>query len=171
MGTMKAKKATKETPKRERGKPRAYTPEGILAKFSEYVKWVHDNPVLINKVSAGAIVQVPTQRPMTVTGFCRFAEISLHTFLDYEVHADYAHTLTRIRATIEEDQLTGAITGLYEQAIVARVLRLAERQDVTTNGKTLPAQSAAINVTLDPEAAKIIQSIGSMPTTANSESK
>ena len=37
---------------RKVGRPRAYTPEALEAKFEEYVEWVKANPVYINKVSA-----------------------------------------------------------------------------------------------------------------------
>ena len=40
---------------RKVGRPRAYTPEALEAKFEEYVEWVKANPVYINKVSAGEI--------------------------------------------------------------------------------------------------------------------
>ena len=54
------------------------------------------------------------------------------------------------------------MAGIYDSNIVSRVLRLADRQDVTTNGKAITAPSQPISVVLDPEAAKIIQSIGKM---------
>lgn len=41
-------------------------------------------------------------------------------------------------------------------------LHLADSQDVTTNGKAITAATQPISVVLDPEAAKIIQSIGKM---------
>lgn len=69
---------------RKVGRPRAYTPEALEAKFEEYVEWVKANPVYINKVSAGEIIAVPTQRPLTLVGFCQFAKISKDTFRRYE---------------------------------------------------------------------------------------
>ena len=44
------------TPNKKVGRPRAYTPEALDAKFEEYVEWVKANPVYINKVSAGEII-------------------------------------------------------------------------------------------------------------------
>ena len=35
------------------GRPRAYTPEALEAKFEEYVEWVKANPRYSNKASAG----------------------------------------------------------------------------------------------------------------------
>lgn len=51
-------------------------------------------------------------------------------------------------------------TVFSNSGIIARVLHLADRQDVTTNGKEITTATQPISVVLDPEAAKIIQSIG-----------
>ena len=69
---------------RKVGRPRAYTPEALEAKFEEYVEWAKENPVYINKVSAGKIIPVSTQRPLTLVGFCRFAGFSRQNFYEYE---------------------------------------------------------------------------------------
>lgn len=148
------------TPNKKVGRPRAYTPEALEAKFEEYVEWVKANPVYINKVSAGEIIPVPTQRPLTLVGFCQFARISKDTFRRYE--DEFCDLLTHVRVAIEADQLEGALCGQYDSGIVARVLHLADRQDVTTNGKAITASTQPISVVLDTEAAKIIQSIGKM---------
>ncbi len=141
------------------GRPRAYTPEALEAKFEEYVEWVKAHPVYINKVSAGEIIAVPTQRPLTLVGFCQFAKISKDTFRRYE--DEFCDLLTHVRVAIEADQLEGALCGQYDSGIVARVLHLADRQDVTTNGKDIQ-QAPAISFTVDEAAASIIQSIGKM---------
>ena len=141
------------------GRPRAYTPEALEAKFEEYVEWVKANPVYINKVSAGEIIAVPTQRPLTLVGFCQFAKISKDTFRRYE--DEFCDLLTHVRVAIEADQLEGALCGQYDSGIVARVLHLADRQDVTTNGKDIK-QTPAVTFTVDEAAASIIQSIGKM---------
>ena len=135
---------------RKVGRPRAYTPEALEAKFEEYVEWVKANPVYINKVSAGEIIPVPTQRPLTLVGFCQFAKISRQNFYEYESREEFS----------EADQLEGALCGQYDSGIVDRDLSLADRQDVTTNGKEITTATQPISVVLDPEAAKIIQSIG-----------
>ena len=140
---------------RKVGRPRAYTPEALEAKFEEYVEWVKANPV-----SAGEIIPVPTQRPLTLVGFCQFAKISRQNFYEYESREEFSDILTCVREAIEADQLEGALCGQYDSGIVARVLHLADRQDVTTNGKEITTATQPISVVLDPEAAKIIQSIG-----------
>ena len=147
------------TPNKRVGRPRAYTPEALDAKFEEYVEWVKANPVYIKKVSAGEIIPVPTQRPLTLVGFCQFAGISRQNFYEYESREEFSDILTCVRVAIEADQLEGAMVGQYNPNIVARVLHLADRQDVTTNGKDIQ-QVSAISFTVDEAAASIIQSIG-----------
>ena len=120
------------------------------------------NPRYSNKASAGEIIAVPTQRPLTLVGFCQFAKISRQNFYEYESREEFSDLLTHVRVAIEADQLEGALCGQYDSGIVARVLHLADRQDVTTNGKAITAATQPISVVLDPEAAKIIQSIGKM---------
>ena len=78
---------------RKVGRPRAYTPEALEAKFEEYVEWVKANPVYINKVSAGEIIPVPTQRPLTLVGFCQFAKISRQNFYEYESREEFSDIL------------------------------------------------------------------------------
>ena len=75
-------------------------------------------------------------------------------------YEEFSDILTCVREAIEADQLEGALCGQYDSGIVARVLHLADRQDVTTNGKEITTATQPISVVLDPEAAKIIQSIG-----------
>ena len=90
------------TPNKKVGRPRAYTPEALEAKFEEYVEWVKANPRYSNKASAGEIIAVPTQRPLTLVGFCQFAKISKDTFRRYE--DEFCDLLTHVRVAIEADQ-------------------------------------------------------------------
>lgn len=145
---------------RKAGRPMKYTPEALNIKFEEYRIWAKQNPAYLNKVSAGQIISVPTERPLTIVGFCNYAGISKDTFRNYEQQEEFFDLLTRVRGAIEADQLEGALVGIYDAGIVARVLHLADRQDVTTNGKSIQQAAAPISVSLDADAAKIIRSIG-----------
>lgn len=142
------------------GRPRKFTPERFEEVFEEYKKWAKETPIRVNRVSAGQTVSVPCERPLTLTGFCLFAGISRSSFHNYEAQEEFSFLLTFIREYIEGDQLRGAMVGMYESAIVTRVLRLADRQDITTNGNEIHPSGPAISVTLDAAAASIIQSIG-----------
>lgn len=146
--------------KHKMGRPRAYTPEALEAKFKEYVEWAKKHPLSINKVSAGEIIPVPTERPLTLVGFCVFADIVENTFREYERQEEFLSVTTRARTAFANSQIEGALIGAYNPNIVARLQGLADRQDVTTNGKEITTAAQPISVVLNPEAAKIIQSIG-----------
>lgn len=159
----KEPKTIKNKTTRKVGRPRAYTPEALEAKFEEYVEWVKANPRYSNKVLAdGSIIPVPIERPLTLSSFAVFAGIIPETFREYEKQDEFSAVCARVRARIESDQLEGAMCEQFNPSIASRVLHLADRQDVTTNGKEITAPSQPISVVLDPEAAKIIQSIGKM---------
>ena len=144
------------------GRPRAYTPEALEAKFEEYVEWVKANPRYSNKVLAdGSVIPVPYERPLTLSGFAVFAGIIPETFREYEKLDEFSVVCARVRARIESDQLEGAMCEQYNPTIASRVLHLADRQDVTTNGKEIK-QTPAVTFTVDEAAASIIQSIGKM---------
>ena len=73
-------------PARKVGRPRAYTPEALEAKFEEYVEWVKANPRYSNRVLAdGSVIPVPYERPLTLVGFCVFAEIVENTLYLIEI--------------------------------------------------------------------------------------
>lgn len=153
------KNTTDSKPTRKVGRPRAYTPEALETKFEEYVGWAKANPIHINKVSAGEIIAVPTERPLTLVGFCVFADIVENTFREYERLAEFLSVTTRARTAFANSQIEGALIGAYNPNIVARLQGLADRQDVTTNGKEI-TQAPAVTFTVDEAAASIIQSIG-----------
>ena len=95
-----------------------------------------------------------------IGGILPICEDQQANFYEYESREEFSDILTCVREAIEADQLEGALCGQYDSGIVARVLHLADRQDVTTNGKEITTATQPISVVLDPEAAKIIQSIG-----------
>lgn len=72
-----------------------------------------------------------------------------------------------MREEIEADQLSGAIAGIYDSGVITRVLKLADKQDITTNGESINKPRETVQVILDPEAASIIQSIGKQSTNEN----
>ena len=155
----KTKAHNPNKPIRKVGRPRSYTPEALEARFEEYVSWAKANPICINKVSGGEIIPVPTERPLSLTGFCVFADIVENTFRDYEKLEEFSSITTRARTTFANSQIEGALVGAFNPNIVARLQGLAERQDVTTNGKEIK-QTPVVAFTVDADAASIIQSIG-----------
>ena len=105
-------------------------------------------------------ITVPLERPLTLAGFCIYAGIIPDTFRNLEQKDDFFGVCARVRAKIEADQLEGALCEQFNPTIASRVLKLADRTDVTTNGRPIQQTVTPVSVILDAEAAKIIQSIG-----------
>ena len=105
-------------------------------------------------------ITVPLERPLTLAGFCIYTGIVPETFRNLEQTEEFFGARARVRARIEADQLEGALCEQFNPTIASRVLKLADRTDVTTNGKPIQPSVAPVSVTLDAEAAKIIQPIG-----------
>lgn len=157
---VKPRTQTANAPSSKGGRPRAYTPEALEAKFEEYVEWAKSNPLKKQVASKAGPMDLGIQQPLTIVAFCVFAGISRETFYTYEDKPEFSDIIARARATIEANQLTGAMAGIYDAGIVARVLQLTDRHDVTTDGKEIMPAAPAITFTVDEAAASIIQSIG-----------
>lgn len=144
------------------GRPMKYTPETLEDKFEEYAKWAKKNPRYTHRaLPNGKIVRVPLERPLTLAGFCIYAGIIPNTFRNLEQREEFLSVCAYVRAKIETDQMEGAMCEQFNPTIASRVLHLADRQDITTNGKEIQQQTAVVpTVVLDAEAAKVIQSIG-----------
>lgn len=157
----KPRTQTANAPSGKGGRPRAYTPEALEAKFEEYVEWAKANPRYNNRVlSDGSIIAIPTERPLTLSSFAVFAQIVPRTFREYEKLDEFSLVCARVRAKIESDQMEGAMCEQYNPTIASRVLQLTDRHDVTTDGKEIMPATPAITFTVDEAAASIIQSIG-----------
>lgn len=154
-------------PTRKVGRPCVYTPEALEVKFEEYANWTKNNPIIKQVPTKHGLVDLELQRPKTIVGFCVYAGILRDTFFDYGKREEFFYIIARVREEIEADQLSGAIAGIYDSGVITRVLKLADKQDITTNGESINKPRETVQVILDPEAASIIQSIGKQSTNEN----
>lgn len=122
--------------RKKHGKEKKYTPSELWEGFLAYMQWVADNPWLQNQVlqKVGQIIKVPTERPMTILGFCLHIDIARQTFENYEKESDYLDIITRIRDTIYTQKFEGAAVGAFNANIIARELGLADKQQTEHSG-------------------------------------
>ncbi|MFV0332410.1 MAG: terminase small subunit [Dysgonomonas sp.] len=124
------------------------TPDKLLEEAYNYFDWCKSNPfhkreVLKGGIRAGEIVEVDIDRPYTIEGLCVYAGISVQTFFNYEQRNDFFEVVTHIREVIRQNQLEGAIVEAYSPNIVARLLGLSDKKEITgQDGKEL-----VINIT------------------------
>jgi hypothetical protein len=117
------------------GKPPSYEPVPLWDKFRDYVINSQDNPWHKNEAvksgdNVGMIIKVPTERPLTIQGFCIFAEISSQTFYNYEKDKAYVEITARIRDIIYSQKFEGAAVGVFNANIIARDLGLSDKSEV-----------------------------------------
>lgn len=135
------------------------TSEELLEKAYKYFNWCEENPWIKNEaiksgIGAGQIVGIPTSRPYTIVGFCVYCGISEDTFALYSKRNDFIGVVTHIREVIRQNQLEGACVGAYSPNIVARLLGLADKQELTG----ADGQGLVINVT-SPKAKKQLEEL------------
>lgn len=119
------------------GRPKAYQPDELWEKALEYFEWTENNPWYKNEAvkggdSVGTIIQVPTSRPFTQTGFCVFAGISMTTFENYAQNQEFVGVTTRIREIMYTQKFEGATVGAYNANIIARDLGLSDKSENKT---------------------------------------
>jgi DNA-packaging protein gp3 len=126
------------------GRDFKYTSEKLWEEAVKYFEWISEK--VWNKKEAiksgdlaGTLIDIPTQTPMSLEGFCLFADIDFKTFQNYERQetSDYVQVTTRIRKIIESHQFEGATVGAFNPNIIARKLGLTDRTDITSDGEKI----------------------------------
>jgi hypothetical protein len=115
------------------GRKKAYLPESLWNKFIEYIEKCEANPWYKNEAikggdMAGAIVQIPTSRPFTISGFSVHAGISVQTFDSYSKTEEFLEVTTRIRDIIFTQKFEGAAVGAYNANLISRDLQLIDQK-------------------------------------------
>ncbi|MFI3331830.1 MAG: terminase small subunit [Rikenellaceae bacterium] len=138
------------------GRPPKLTPDEVVELFREYSKETKDKHKYVSVVTKGGIVDLPKERPLTIVGFCQFANIGKSTFYGYKDREEFSDIYTHVREAVEADQTEGAMLEIYNPSITARVLGLVDRQDITTDSKpiapsTIVAHYQGEVITLTPD--------------------
>jgi len=135
------------------GRSHKYTPENFWLEAIKYFEWSESRTwnkkeAIKSGDKAGTLIDIPTTSPMSIEGFCLFADISFQTFLNYESneesYKDFFEITTRVRKIIESQQFEGATVGAYNPNIIARKLGLVDKTDQTSGGKPIAPVSVLI---------------------------
>ena len=158
------------------------SPELLWEAASEYFEWCDEHPYLKQEQKKGntiipkdaklspdefkevsnPIAEIPTQRPYTMQGLCLYLDCGINYFNQFEeslrekkdeLSKDFSLTITRIRQIVQDRQVSGGLTGSYNPMLIARLLGLKEKQDITSND-----QSISLNVNVaDKELSDLIK--------------
>ena len=132
----------KEWLKRRNNNPKLWTtPEKFLKDCYRYFDWCDKNPFLIERMVTGGnrateVGNEKQSRPYSLVGLCVYLGITYQTFLNYETGeawSDYFEVVTHVRNIVEDNQVSGAIAGIYNANIVARLLGLADKKSIAVS--------------------------------------
>ncbi|OLY92493.1 terminase small subunit [Cnuella takakiae] len=135
------------------------SPKLLLDAAYEYFAWCDENPWMKKeqvkkpyekKQGRGKVlvtmVDIPTQRPYSLSGLGIYCHVSERFILDFEKRLQekgdeeakgFLAVTTHIREVISTQQLEGATVGAFNANIVARKLGLTDKKDITTDGESL----------------------------------
>ena len=154
------------------GRPPLYPdPEDLAKVADEYFQWCDDNPIetatrkLVGAKQTGKggeaksdETKFTTRRAYTLDGFCLFARISdWSSFKSAEAHSDaeYLVVIHAIEQTIRDQQVSGALAGVFNSNIVARLNGLADVQRQEIDDQRKQTAGEAIAAILGVEVAQI----------------
>lgn len=128
-------------------------PEALWEAACEYFEWCGLNPWVKNEAVksgdlAGQLIQIPTERPFTISGLCIYLGVNTKYFNDFadytqdkddDISKGFSEIITRIREATYTQKFEGAAVGAFNANIIARDLGLADKKDLTTAGEKLNA--------------------------------
>lgn len=127
------------------GRPKAFAKiETLLEAFEEYCIHIQETPWMKNELvksgdMAGLVIQVPTIKPMTIRGFCKFVGLTYSWWKKRknecglsEKPSDIAYVsgMEEIEECIYNQKFEGAAVNAFNANIISRDLGLAEKSEV-----------------------------------------
>ncbi len=120
------------------------TPELLWEAACEYFEWCQENPWMKSEAiksgeMAGQVMEVPTERPMTLHALCLYLDCSLGYFRTFKLTCseDFLAVIEKIEKTIYTQKFEGASVGVFNANIIARDLGLKDHSDVTSDNEQI----------------------------------
>jgi len=115
------------------------TPEKMWELFQEYRDWCKDNPYRVHDFVGkdGNSVERMKERPLTQNGFDNW--LAQNGLISYNIdhyrynlnggYDEYVNVMKLIDSITKDDQLCGAMCGVYQHHVTARLLGLIDKTD------------------------------------------
>ncbi|MBX3241022.1 MAG: DNA-packaging protein [Chitinophagaceae bacterium] len=127
------------------------SPELLWKAAQEYFSWVDRNPWYRSEAiksgnRTGDIIQVPTARPYTLSGFCLYVHASESFWRDFRsnenIQEGFSSVISRIEDIIRTQKFEGATVGVFNANIIAQDLGLRSKIDLDNkiNFENLPEE-------------------------------
>lgn len=120
------------------GRPRLFdNPDQLWDLFEQYKQHVKDNPITKREYVGrdGIPVDTPLPTPLILDGFASFCwekwgDISHYMKGDYE---EFSQVIARIRTEVRTQQVGGALAGVFNSNLTARLNGITEKQQIEIN--------------------------------------
>ncbi len=146
------------------GKEQVYnSSDKLLSKAFEYFAWCEDNPwhkkeLMRSGDRKGELLEVPISRPYTLAGLCVYCGISEYTFTSYKSDHKLRNAALHILEIIHQNQLEGAIIGVYNSSFVSRLLDINNVNEELVNNEK-PFIIEVVNEQAKNELEKLIRNL------------
>ena len=126
------------------GRSKMFTPEELQELFEEYKEHVKNNPFLIHEFVGkdGTSVMRSKERPLTKDGFELFVRqkgkakgLDQYIYNQNGAYNDFMGFLKDFDLEIRDNQLSGAMAGIFNPTITARMNNLTESTKQEHDGK------------------------------------
>ena len=131
------------------------TADDLKSACLEYFEWNEANPLykdqLVTFQGSATHEPVSQMRAMSLHGLCMFLDISRGLWNQWRTtRPDFLEVIDMVEGAIFRQKFEGASADLLNASIIARDLGLADKKDVTTDGKPL---LGAITINMTPQEA------------------
>lgn len=130
------------------GRPLKFTPSELVDKFAEYVQWCNDNPFKSGKrtdyANGFSDVKENFARRVSISGFLAYIGTDFRWWEELEngkLAEDFSKVKSYIKNYCETSQADMASAGLLKENIISRLLGLADKKAVTTDGVKIVVES------------------------------
>lgn len=144
MENKKTKGIQDPTTGRMTGSEKNITPEELLKAFEDYEIHVKKNPKIKEypNTKTDSIIRLNMEVPLTKTGFMVYLHKNKITGNSRDIlynrdgrYQEFKEVNEYIDSVTYDDQLSGAIAGVYSHNVVIRNLGLTDKQEVKTEQK------------------------------------
>lgn len=144
-------------------------PQLLLDTAIEYFEWCDAHPWIKKEQKKGntnlkvegdfkankkateilsGLVEIPTQRPYTFAALCLYLGCTEETFHSYgkdQDKKDFFEVVHTIEAIVRNNQMEGAIVGAFKDNIIARMLGLIDKKDISNMDGSLKPTTIIVN--------------------------
>lgn len=137
-----------ETTKHAGGRPPKFkTPEELQEKAEGYFQYCDTHPIEVWQRKAAAANQsakngsgvksdegtMYIRRPYTLDGLGLFVGVVWKDFRSYHASDEFSEVIRTLEARVRDQQVSGAVVGMYNANLVARINGIADKTDLNVN--------------------------------------